>query len=71
VLRRIIIPKRDEMAGGLRKLVNEELHNLYPSPNIYVKEDGLAKGMQHELWRRGIHIGFWWESKNERTTRKI
>jgi hypothetical protein len=31
VLRRIFGPKRDEVTGGLRKLHNEELHNLYPS----------------------------------------
>jgi hypothetical protein len=34
VLRRIFGPKRDEVAGGWRKLHNEELHNLYSSPNI-------------------------------------
>jgi len=33
VLKRIFGPKRDEVAGGCRKLHNE-LHNLYPSPNI-------------------------------------
>jgi hypothetical protein len=27
-------PKRDEMAGGWRKLHNEELHDLYCSPSI-------------------------------------
>jgi hypothetical protein len=27
-------PKRIEMTEGLRKLHNEELHNLYASPNI-------------------------------------
>jgi hypothetical protein len=27
-------PKRDEETGGLRKLHNEELHNLYSSPSI-------------------------------------
>jgi hypothetical protein len=27
-------PKRDEMMGDWRKLHNEELHNLYSSPNI-------------------------------------
>jgi hypothetical protein len=34
VLRRIFGPKRDEVAGGWRKLRNEELHNLYSSPSI-------------------------------------
>jgi hypothetical protein len=34
VLRRIFRPKRDEVTGGLRKLRNEELHNLYSSPDI-------------------------------------
>jgi hypothetical protein len=33
-LRRIFIPKRDEVTGDWRKLQNEELHNLYSSPNI-------------------------------------
>jgi hypothetical protein len=34
VLRRIFEPKRDEVTGGWRELHNEELHNLYSSPNI-------------------------------------
>jgi hypothetical protein len=34
VLRRIFGPKREEVAGGWRRLHNEELHNLYMSPNI-------------------------------------
>jgi hypothetical protein len=34
VLRKIFGPKRDEVTGGWRKLHNEELHNLYSSPNI-------------------------------------
>jgi hypothetical protein len=34
VLRRIFGPKRVKMTGGWRKLHNEELHNLYSSPNI-------------------------------------
>jgi hypothetical protein len=34
VLRRIIGPKRDEVPGDWRKLHNEELYNLYSSPNI-------------------------------------
>jgi hypothetical protein len=34
VLRRIFMSKREEVVGDWRKLHNEELHNLYPSPNI-------------------------------------
>jgi hypothetical protein len=34
VLRRIFGPKRDEVTGGWRKLHNEELHDLYSSPNV-------------------------------------
>jgi hypothetical protein len=34
VLRRIFGPARKEVAGGWRRLHNEELHNLYDSPNI-------------------------------------
>jgi hypothetical protein len=34
VLRRIFGSKRDEVTGGWRKLLNEELHGLYSSPSI-------------------------------------
>jgi hypothetical protein len=34
VLRRIFGPKKKEEVGGWRRLHNEELHNLYTSPNI-------------------------------------
>jgi hypothetical protein len=34
VLKRIFGPKRDDVTGDWRKLHNEELHNLYASPNI-------------------------------------
>jgi hypothetical protein len=32
--RRRFGPKKDIMTGGWRKLLNEELHNLYSTPNI-------------------------------------
>jgi len=35
VLRRIFEPKRDEVTGERRKLHNEELNDLYPSPSIF------------------------------------
>jgi hypothetical protein len=34
VMRRIFGPKRDEVTGKWRKLHNEELNDLYSSPNI-------------------------------------
>jgi hypothetical protein len=34
VLRRIFVPKREEVAGSWGKLHNEELHNLFVSPNV-------------------------------------
>jgi hypothetical protein len=34
VPRRIFGPKKDEVAGGWRKLHNEELHDLYSSPSV-------------------------------------
>jgi hypothetical protein len=33
MLRRIFGPKREEVAGGWRRLHNEELHKLYHLPN--------------------------------------
>jgi hypothetical protein len=40
VLKRIFRPKRDGVTGGWRKLLNEELHNLYSSPSIGRKARG-------------------------------
>ena len=34
VLRRVFGPKRDKITGEWRKLHNEELNDLYSSPNI-------------------------------------
>jgi len=34
VLRKISGPKREEVAGEWRRLHDEELHNLYASPDI-------------------------------------
>jgi hypothetical protein len=48
---------------------NEELHNLYSSPSIIrimksrrMRWTGYVAGMV----RRGMHIGYWWESQKER-----
>jgi hypothetical protein len=34
--RRIFRPKSDEITGGLRKLHNGELHNLYSLPCVHI-----------------------------------
>jgi hypothetical protein len=34
VIRRTFGPKKEKVAGGWRRLHNEELHNLYASPHI-------------------------------------
>ena len=36
VLRKIFGPQRDEVTGKCRRLCNEELYDLYASPNIFV-----------------------------------
>jgi hypothetical protein len=65
-LRRIFGPKRDEVTGDLRKLHNEELHNLYSSPNIIKSRRMRWIGHVARMGRGGIHIGYSWESQKER-----
>jgi hypothetical protein len=69
LLRRIFGPKRDDVTGDWRKLQNEELHNLYPSPNIIRMIKSRKMGWAGHVARmggRGMHIGYWWESQKER-----
>jgi hypothetical protein len=69
VLRTIFGPKRDEVTGELRKLHNEELHNLYSSPNIIrmIKSRRMRwVGHIARMGRRGLHRGYWWEIQKER-----
>jgi hypothetical protein len=69
VLRRIFEPKRDEVTGDWRKLHNEELHNLYSSPNIIIMiEPRRMRWAGHVagMGRRGVHVEYWWESQKER-----
>jgi hypothetical protein len=69
VLRRIFGPKRDEETGGWRKLRDEELHSLYSSPSIImmIKSRRMKwEGHVARMGRRGMNIGFSWESQMER-----
>jgi hypothetical protein len=66
VLRRILGPKRDEVTGEWRKLQNEELRNLYLSPDIIrqvksrrMRWAGHVARMGEE--RREKCTRFWWE----------
>jgi hypothetical protein len=56
------------MMGDWRKLHNEELHNLYSSPSIIrIKSKGTRwAGHVARMGRKGMHLGYWWESQKER-----
>jgi hypothetical protein len=57
------------VTGGWRKVHNEGLRNSYPSPNTItmskLKNIRLAVHVAR-MWRRGVDIGYWWESQKER-----
>jgi hypothetical protein len=57
VLRRIFGPKRDEVTGGWRKLLNEELHDLYSSQSII----GIINSRK---MRRAGHVAGMGEKRN-------
>jgi hypothetical protein len=61
VLRRIFGPKRDEATGEWRTLHNEELNDLYSSPNIIrvIKSRRMRWAGHVALWgEREMHTGF-------------
>jgi hypothetical protein len=49
VFRRIFEPDKDEVAGGRRKLLNEEIRELYFSPSI-------IRIMKSRRMRRARHV---------------
>jgi hypothetical protein len=59
VLRRIVEPKRDELTGEWRKLINEEINDLYYSQSIVqVNEWKIMRWTEH-LARMGGEKMFW------------
>jgi hypothetical protein len=69
VLRRIYGSKRAEMIGSRRKLENEELYNLYSSPDIVRMIKSMRMrwaGHAARMGRRRMHMGFWWEIQKEK-----
>jgi hypothetical protein len=67
VLRRIFGPKRDDVTGDWRKLHNEELHNLYSSPNtISMIKSRRMRWAGHVARMGETRNAYWWESQKER-----
>jgi hypothetical protein len=59
-------PKREEIAGGWRRLHNE-FHNLYTSPNVIrVIKSRWIKWVGQVWERRKMHTQFWSENLNVR-----
>jgi hypothetical protein len=69
LLRRIFGPKTDEVTGDRRKLLNEEIHNFYSSPNIIRMMKSRKMRWAGHVARTGLrrmHIGYWCDSQKER-----
>jgi hypothetical protein len=57
------------VTGGLIKLHNVELRDLYPSSSIIrIMKSRRMKGAGHvsRMGRREMRVGCWWESQRER-----
>jgi hypothetical protein len=69
VLRRILVPKRDEVTGVWRKLHNEELYHLHSSLIIFWVLNSRRMrwaGYVARIGREEACTGFWLENLRER-----
>jgi len=69
VLRRIFEPRRDEVTGEWRRLYNEELNDLYSSPNIVRVIKSRSMRLAEHVARMGEEMGClvsWWRNRKER-----
>ena len=69
VLRRVFGPRRDELTGEWRRLHNEELNDLYSSPNIVLVIKSIRMRWAGHVARMGEErgcIGSWWGNRRER-----
>jgi hypothetical protein len=68
--RRIFGPKRDKISGEWRKLHTEELHDLYPSPNIIrvIKSRRMAWAghIARVGGRKGLYRSLVWKPEGKR-----
>ena len=68
-MRRVFGLKRDEVTGEWRKLHNEELNDLYSSPNIVrvIKSRRMRwAGHVARMGRGEVYTGLWWGNLKER-----
>jgi hypothetical protein len=68
MLTRIFGLKRDEVTGEWRRLHNEELDDLYSSPNIIwvIKSRRMRwAGNVACMGEKEVHTGFWWGDLRE------
>jgi len=68
-LRRIFGPRGDEVTGDWRRLLNEELNDLYCSPNIVrvIKWRRMRwAGHVARMGKKMGCIGSWWGNRRER-----
>jgi hypothetical protein len=67
-MRRMFGPKRDDIIGSWRNLHNEELHNLFFSPNVIrMIKSNKMRWVEHvpRTERRQMHTRFWWEIRRK------